>query len=344
MILKKNTSAILTIASIALIIGAIVILAYDKNREIIINILILFQNKLFGDSGLSSFEPLTAFWVFVFFIICLFLLVIIIGKFSNFLSVVREEKTMGFYGTNFTNHVVIIGWDSFAKSIVEILISAKRQVAVITEERPSIELMYGEFSRAQLFALHSAYDNFNLFRKANIDKSNIVFINLRSDSENLVEVINLKRDYPNLKFVVVLDEIELKDTFIKAGVSYVLSKNEIASKLIASFIFEPDVAYFNNDLLSGAESEDDYDIQEYFVVKNNPYLNQTFGKLFDDIRNRFRSLPIGISKPAKDGREIIKLPDANTIIQEGDYIIFINNGKSAKDISQLFGVNEGLLH
>ncbi|MDQ1265359.1 MAG: TrkA family potassium uptake protein [Bacteroidota bacterium] len=279
----------------------------------------------------------------VFIFASLSILSILIGRATNFVSERREYKKMGYKGCDFENHVVILRWDGFAKSISDILIKAKRKVAVITNDKTHIDLMYEEFPHSEFFALHAGYNDISLFSKVNIARSQIVFVNLKNDTDKLVAVLNLKRIYPNLNFMIILDESDLKTAFQAAGVNYVLSKNEIASKIIASFIFEPDVAIFNTDLLSHAESDEDFDIQEFYVSESNPFIHKTYGFVFDEIRSKYRSVLLGMSKNINGVRTMQKLPPNDTLIEKGDYLIFINNASSGQAIAKIFAVSEGFL-
>lgn len=268
----------------------------------------------------------------------------LIGKVTDSITDIRERRSMGYNGTDMKNHVVIIGWDSFAKSIADILLQANRQVAIITDKKEDISFINEEFQSNKVFTLHSAFDNISFFKKANVQDSFMVFVNLSNDTDKLVAILNLRQAYPDPQYLVTLDQTNLSATFKAAGVSYVLSKNEIASKLIASYIFEPHVAHFNIDLLAMAKSEDDYDIQEYLVNEANFYINKSFGDAFFDIKKRYNVLLIGLSKLQPDNTyKIIKLPDDNTPIELGDYMIFLLDGRAAKKISQLFGVSEGYM-
>src|SRR5258708_22083925 len=53
---------------------------------------------------------------FVFLLSSLGVYGFIIGQIANFMSTIREQKELGLNGTNFKNHVVIIGWDDFGQS------------------------------------------------------------------------------------------------------------------------------------------------------------------------------------------------------------------------------------
>jgi len=267
----------------------------------------------------------------------------LIGKITDSFSEMREKKKMGFQGTKFKNHVVIIGWDSFAKQITEILLNEGQKVAVVTNDKLSIDLIIEKFEdhKKSFFVLHADYDDYESFKKVNITGSRMVYVNLSNDSEELVAILNLRAKYPELEFIVIIDDSNLKNTFRAAGVTHILSKNELASKFMASYIFEPAVADYASDLISQAQDKDDYDIQQFLVTSDNEYVNKNYGELFEYIRGlKIDSLPIGIMK--KNGN-LIKLPTDDILIQEGDYVIFINNGESAKAISspEMFNIQQG---
>ncbi len=276
-----------------------------------------------------------------FVIISVGFLGILISKISYYLIEIGEKKKMGYYGTKFENHVVILGWNSFTKMIAEELLAAGQQVAVIMDSKDHIESTYQKFDTygKNLFILYAEHDDYQAFSKVNIDKSKIVHIGLSNDSEELIAIINLKNMYDNLQFVVLLEDKSLTNTFKAAGVTYVLSKNEISSKLLASYIFEPEVADLTADLLSKAVDDNDYDIQQFKVIENNPFL----GKSIDDLTkhlsdNKQKSLLIAIKK---ENKEIEKLPSAETVIELNDVILFINNFSSQNYISNIFQVEQG---
>jgi len=76
----------------------------------------------------------------------------------------------------------------------------------------------------------------------NETQASSVFVNTPDDSQKLIAVLNLKQELPSASFIVTMDNASLKQTYYSAGVTHVLSRDEIASKLLASCIFEPDDA------------------------------------------------------------------------------------------------------
>lgn len=350
---KKNKKLIITLS--------IILVAY-----VLLNALLVYvesfedgvQIKNFGDSVWYSYVTLTTLgygdvlpisWAgkfigAIFILGSIITLSYVVGKVTDYLGELSERKKMGHNGTNFKNHIVIIGWDNFSQMIVNELIKSKKQVAVIIDDKNQLELLLDEYSKDQIFLLFSAYNNFQMYEKVNIKEAKIAFINHGNDTDKLVYVINMRRQFPDLKVMLSLEESNLKDTFETAGVTYVLSKNEISSKIIASFIFEPDVANYTVDLLESAEegNGEDYDIQQYKVNNKNPYINKTYGEAFIDIKKKYNSVMIGIAKATESGKnDLLKLPADGTMININDYLILITEGSAATRIEKDFDSEQG---
>lgn len=266
---------------------------------------------------------------------------VLIYKVSERINQLRERRKMGYNGTNFENHVVIIGWDDLAHSITQQLIDADYKVAIVTNKKDDIEVIHEVYSKDDVFCLFADLKNISLLEKAGIRKAAMAFANLPTDTEKLIAILNIKNEYREKRFVVTLDNADLKDTFRTAGVTYVLSRNEIASKLIAGYMFEPDVAEFEMDLMTSAKESDEYDIQQFRIVEANPYLNRMYGDAFADLKTRHNVLLVGISKASEGERQLLKLPPDDTRIELGDYLIMIVNGATEKVIAGMFGIKEG---
>ncbi|MFC2130409.1 potassium channel family protein [Bacteroidota bacterium] len=295
-----------------------------------------------GYGDLTPVTPSGKIIGLIFVLSSITILSVFIGKATDFISEMRERKKMGYKGTKFENHVVIVGLNSFVKQIIQTLLDANQQVAVVTDNKSEIDLLYERYGTKSFFVLYSSLDDYASFKKVNIEKAKIVHPALNTDTEELVMILNLREHYPDLEFIVVLEATNLKNTFHSAGVTYVLSKNEFASKLLASFIFEPAVADLTSDLISPNISDDnheEFDIQQFLVTEHNPYQGKTWGEFFDSIKKSCRSLPIGIKRT--DGK-LLKIPPDDLIINQGDYVIFINNAEASRQISEeLFNVEQG---
>jgi voltage-gated potassium channel len=279
---------------------------------------------------------------FVFLVSSLGVYGFIIGQIANFMNTRQENKMLGFNGTNFKNHVVIIGWNDFAQSVISHLIGAGRQVAVVTKDRTNIDIIREYYSTDQVYTLFSDYNNYDLIEKCNIREASIIFVNLNDDTEKLVYVINMKKRYPTLNYVVTLDNGNLKSTFLTAGVTYTISKNEISSKLLASYIYEPDVAIFSEELIAYAHEEDEYDLKQILVKEGNPFAGIPYEKSFFDLKQTCNVILIGLVKIINGERKMLKNPEGSIRIEAGDYLVMMMDGKGESKLKRHFHIQEGV--
>lgn len=268
---------------------------------------------------------------------------VIIGQISSIMNRLTEGKRLGQYGTNMKQHALIIGWNSFGKTVTDQLTGAGKQVAIVTKTKTDIDFIKENYPRSNVFALYTDYNTIEHLHKANIKESTIVFVNLEDDTEKLVYILNLKKNFKDLKYIVSLDNADLKQTFVAAGVTYALSKNEIASKLLASYIFEPDVAIFNEEIIAVAETDELYDIKEYQVLKSNPYVNMPYEKVFYDIKRACNAVLVGMVKCQDQNRLLLKNPEGDVKIEEKDYLLLLVNGVGEKKLTRLFHTKEGVV-
>lgn len=267
----------------------------------------------------------------------------IIGQIATIMSTLKENKAMGLNGTAFSNHVVIIGWNEFSLSVMNHLTAAGRQIALITKNRSDIDIVRELYDSDLVFTLYSDYNNFDLIEKANIRNSSIVFINLNDDTEKLVYIINLKKNFDNLKYVVTLDNGNLKSTFHHAGVTYAISKNEISSKLLASYIYEPDVALFSEEIIAYAHHDDEYDMKQVLVKEGNPLIGMYYDKVFFDLKKENNVVLIGLVKMIDGQRKMLKNPEGSIMIEEGNYLVMLMDRKGEQKLKRLFKIEEGLI-
>jgi voltage-gated potassium channel len=266
----------------------------------------------------------------------------IIGQIASFMNTMQENRMLGFNGTNFKNHVVIIGWNDFGQSVISHLIGAGKQVAIISKDRASIDIIREYYTQDQVYTLYSDYNNYDLLEKSNIRDANIVFVNLNDDTEKLVYVINLKKHFSSLHYVVTLDNGNLKSTFQAAGVMYTISKNEISSKLLASYIYEPDVALFSEELIAYAHEDHEYDMKQVIVKDNNPFAGMYYDKAFFDLKKSCNVVLIGLVKSVDGKRKLLKNPEGSLKIDAGDYMVMMMDGKGADRLRKQFHIEEGI--
>ena len=266
----------------------------------------------------------------------------IIGQIANFMSTLKEQKELGLNGTQFTNHVVMIGWNDFGQSVISHLVAAGRQIAVVTKDRSSIDIIREFYSTENVYTLYSDYNNFELLEKSNLKDASVVFINLNDDTEKLVYIINIKKHFKDLNYVVTLDNGNLKNTFVNAGVTYAISKNEISSKLLASYIYEPDVAVFSEEIIAYAHEDHEYDMKEFLITGSNPFIGMPYEKAFFDLKKQCNVVLIGLVRVNEGKRTLHKNPEGGIPIQTGDYLLMLMDRKGQDRLQRVFNIEEGV--
>ncbi len=260
---------------------------------------------------------------------------------SNKIYTMLEERKLGFEGTKFENHIIFLGWNEFSQMVADEVVYANRKIAILTDDKDHVDLIYDHYGKQKVFVLFSDRQGTETYQRLNAGKANTVFISMEDDAEALMDVVNPKQEYPNMEIVVALQRSKLKQTFMAAGVTYVIPRNEIASKLVASYIFEPDVADLNVDLISSAGTDTDYDILEYKVLSSNPYLNMNSHEIFHGLKNDHDAVLMGISKSENGVRKLIANPTNDVKLKEGDYLVIMTTGLGKTKLTEIFGIEQG---
>lgn len=345
MMKRRLITIIVSGLSIYVILLFLLVLAEQQSQGSSINNFfdaLWYSIVTFSTVGYGDMYPLSIWGrviAFLFMFFSIGFLGFIVGKIADVFRKQSEKRRLGLMGTDFINHIIIIGWDSFAMDVTTQLINADKKVGIITNNKDDIDTINQYFCPKEVFVCISDINKFKSLDLLNVVRASAIFLNNGNDSDKLVSILSIKKILPAMKFVIVLDNMELKDTFVNAGVTYVLSKNEIASKLLASYIFEPIVADFTKELITSTSSEEGYDIQQYKVNEKNPYKGLSYRDMFFDLKERYNVISVGLSK--KDGR-LLKMPNDDEMIEQGDYIVLIANGMSEKIIQKVFNVQEGI--
>lgn len=293
--------------------------------------------------GYGDSYPITKAGKIVSLILILFSLGVlsyVIGQISSKIQAYMEKKKLGFFGTDFENHVILVGWNNFGKLIADEIIRANQKMAIITDNRDDVDII-NELYAENVFVNFGELHSIESLEKTNIKQSVSLFINLSDDSKALVYLINMRKNYNHVSVVVYLSNAELKETFYTAGATYVIPEKDISSKLIASFVFEPDVAKYTEDLITTSFAKDSCDMVEFKVGEKNPLLGTNCLDAFVSLKKDHNAILLGISKKTNSGYSLIKNPGDEVMIDKGDYLILVVDGNTKKEIAKLFEIKEG---
>lgn len=349
--MKKNKPYLFATAAFLLVLLCNVLMVYFESAEPDSSIKSIDQSLWYmfvtlTTVGYGDFYPVTPggrIIGYIFIFSSLGVLGFLFTTVSNKIYTILENKKMGFHGTDFKDHILFVGWNDFSRLVADEVYHSEKKIAIITNRKDDVDLIYSQYNKERVFVLFNELSNFEALEKVNANNAATLFISFEDDSEALLYVINFKKSYPKPAIVVSLQKLQLKETFKAAGVTYVITKNEIASKLVASYIFEPDVADMNLDLLSSARSEDDFDIQQYQVLAKSPYVGKDSEEVFHNLKSEYNTVLLGLSKIKNGKRMLVKNPPVGTVVDEGDYLIMMCNGQAKAALRKIFGTGEGRL-
>ncbi len=341
--MKKRTGFILGLATYLFLVYFVYVLeseAPDANIKSLSNAL-WYAIVTLTTVGYGDFYPVTPTGKIAGLFLVLGSLGVIgyfIGGISNRIRNYMEKKKNGFFGTDFENHYMIIGWSEFGREVANQIFPTGHDVAFITNSKNDFDLIKNLYHNKQSFVMFADYHNTEAYGKANIEKTKAVFVNFQEDTDTLVFVLNLTKAFPDLNIIVNCNQSGLKETLKNAGIKHVISQSEVASRMVASYLFEPHVAEYAEDLISTSVHDEDQDIQQFKVVPENPYIGMKYIDVFIKMKKDINAILIGLVINNK----IIKNPEDDLIIKEGDYLILISVGKERKQFEALFGVKEGV--
>ncbi len=290
--------------------------------------------------GYGDFYPVSAPGQIVgaiFVLSSLGVLGVLIGKIADLFATYREHRHLGHHGLDTSRHMVLFGWNDSTARIVEQLQGLDSEIVVVTQHREHIDAIHEQFSEV-VFPLYSEFDEPKWLDRVNLRQAHRVLLNIDSDTDMLIHLLNLRKHFPDVNFVVAVHNEELRETFRNAGVAKVVSSDANAAHLIASVIFEPDVARFAQELITTAQDETEFDLQQYTIKAGSTVEDMTFGELFRSLHDARRVLPIGLSRADGDESALLKLPEDEVELRAGDILILIARGRDGIPLQKNWGL------
>jgi len=108
---------------------------------------------------------------------------------------------------------------------------------------------------------------------------------------------------------------------------------------MASYIFEPDVALFSEEILAYAHHDHEYDIKEMKVAAGNVLVGTFYEKAFFDLKKECNIILVGIVKNQGE-RRFLKNPESSVKIEAGDFLIMMMDGKGKEKIKKHYRISE----
>jgi voltage-gated potassium channel len=261
---------------------------------------------------------------------------------SVVLGVVSEEaqhRALGTLGTDFSGHIVVLGYGGVGKAAVRELLVQEEKVAVVTENVDEVSYIRSLAPEKQIFVTVGPPADHEILKRVNIESAHSVIVCSTDDTVNLVAALNVRSLAPNIRIVVSVARPELKETLKTAGVTYVASPQDMGGRLCADAAFRPDVANAVEDLTEASEAAD---LTEYLLTDRTPISTQTLLEAEALVRKQTDCLVIGYARPDAAGEfQTILNPPASFRFRPGDAIMIIGSLENLHRLHRWFGTHQG---
>lgn len=286
--------------------------------------------------GYGDIYPQTRAGRFVGVAVILFSLGALGFLFSRIGEIVVEGKhreRLGLNGTDFKEHVVILGWSPVARVALGELLASGARVAVVCESEELLFNLRQLAGKRQLFLLRGQPRNPPTLDLVNIDQASTVLCCDEDDTVNLVLALNVRRANPRVELIAAIHNDELRLSFAGAGVDFVTNPFEISGRLIASAAFEPEVAHFLEDITS--HQDDGHDLIQQVIPES--LVGWTCGRLQQTLAEHDGPLLVAHVRRSKPDGFYRPNPPRDSELRAGDVVIVLANAAQTRALGKLIG-------
>lgn len=236
---------------------------------------------------------------------------IVQGGIGGILRRRKMERTI----KKISNHYILCGAGKNGHYVLEELIRTKRKVVVVEKEQKKVaELLNREIPTIEGDASSDA-----VLLNAGIERAAGLVAALPEDKDNLFVVITARGLNPKLRIIAKVDDIAVREKFLRSGANSAVSSGYIAGMRMASELVRPETTSFLDSMLRGDSA---LRVDEVKVGETTHYR----GKPLKECDVLVSSGVVLVSmRQGTDGKEFIFNPPSSTILNAGDTLIVIGN-------------------
>jgi voltage-gated potassium channel len=234
-------------------------------------------------------------------------------------------------------HVALCGYDPLTRSALAELLGANRTVSLLCESRDDEALarsMHGSLPHLSIVRGEPTQEF--LRSSLDVERAEAVVIAMSDDVKNLIATINARAVNQHARVVVALRRADLRQTLAASGITYIVAPQELSGRMIASAVFEPEVAALLEDLVSGVEGE--VDMQQYVA-------GALGGRSVRDVRARLADIDgpllVALGKRTPDGFRIVARPRASMAVEPDDILIVMAGRGDAERLTEAYDLTQG---
>jgi voltage-gated potassium channel len=268
----------------------------------------------------------------------IFLLGYLITVITGAVTEESQRRALGTYGTDLTDHIIVLGYSPVGRAAVRELLVQERRVAVVVERVDDVPNVRALAPEKQLFVTFGQPGEAEILERCNIRAAHSVIVCSADDTTNLISALNIRAANPGARIVVSVGRPELRDTLQSAGVTYVASPSDLGGRLCASAAFEPEVAIAIEDFTAADIRSD---IREYIVREKTPISRQSFGEAEALARTKTGCIVIGYARGNGEAFDTFVAPPPETPLRPGDAILIVGTIENTHRFQEWFGEDQG---
>lgn len=191
--------------------------------------------------------------------------------------------------------VIVAGYNAVGASVVRELLASGRSVALIVGSRDELDRAAPLAEGGQVTVVSGEASRPEVLARAGGAGASALVLAAEDDSANLLAALSARGAFPELRIIVSLHRSELRKTLQAAGVTFVVSPQDLGGRICASAAFRPDVVQALEDLTTSAFGTD---LREYRVLPGTPLAGQSLPGVEQQVRQISDCLVVGVALPA----------------------------------------------
>jgi voltage-gated potassium channel len=236
---------------------------------------------------------------------------IVQGGIGGILRRQKMERTI----KNISRHYILCGAGNNGHYVLEELIRTKRKVVAVEKDPKKVQTLIDR----GIPTIEGDASSDDVLRSAGIDRAIGLVSTLPEDKDNLFVVITARGLNPKLRIVAKVDEIEVREKFLRSGANSAVSAPYIGGLRMASELIRPDTTTFLDSMMRDTS---ELRVDEVKIGSTTNFRDKPIESC--DVLASSGVVLVSMRR-GSDERNFIFNPPPSTIINTGDTLIVIGN-------------------
>jgi voltage-gated potassium channel len=218
------------------------------------------------------------------------------------------------------NHYILCGAGNNGHYVLEELRRTKRSVVVVERDPKKVQ----ELVDRNILTVEGDASDDEILRQAGIDRAAGLVTALPEDKDNLFVVITARGLNPKLRIIAKLDDIGVRNKFLRSGADSAVSASFIGGLRMASELVRPETTSFLDEMLRGDST---LRVDEASIKSGSMYIDRPLKEC--DVFTA--SGVVLVSIKGESGKFQFN-PSKETVLQCGDVFIVIGTPDQVKTL------------